>query len=178
MCRPGHPFLKLLLQSLPEFKNNYHVVLRTGPRFVTAILERYLAADKQRAEACGSDPTSREDCVYIAPATHFETLHNIYSHRYRDECISKLKAAGDAAIATDAILRRCREYLQAIEERGTFVELADNVGRLAVHHYLHMGYHTNNDRNCAANTFELRNLIRGFWKFQKNIGMNYIPSFA
>lgn len=178
MCRPRHPFLKLLIQSLPEFQNNYHVVLRTGPRFVTAILERYLAADKSRADACGSDPTSRDDCVYIAPATHFETLHNVHSHRYRDTCLSKLKGASDAAIATDALLRRCREYIRGIEELGTFAELADNADRLAVHHYLHMGYHTSADRNCAANTFDLRNVIRGFWLYQKGFGMNYIPSFA
>lgn len=151
--------------------------MRTGPRFVTEILERYLAADKKRAAECGSDPTSRDDCIFIAPATYFESLHTINSHRFRDECLSKLKVASDAAIASDAVLRRCREYLRAIEERGTFVELAGNLDRLAVHHYLHMGYHTNADRNCAANTFELRQLIRGFWMFQKGIGINYIPSF-
>lgn len=176
MCRPRHPFMKLLQESLPAFRDRNHVVFRTGPRFVTAVLERYQAADRKRSEECAKDATSRDDCIFIAPANIFESLHIINTHAFKDICRGKLKGANSDAIARDNVLRYCRDYLTAIEQLGTATELANNLERLAVHHYLHLGYHTNSDRNCAANTFSLGNLMRGYWIYEKSRGFTYKPS--
>ena len=143
---------------------------------MTAVLERYQAADKKRAEECANDATSRDDCIFIAPAHFFETLHNIHAHRYKDHCRGKLKDAKSDAIARDNVLRYCRDYIGGIEHRGTSTEFENNSERLAVHHYLHMGYRTGSDRNCAANTFNMGNLIRGYWMYKPKEGFKYIPS--
>ena len=176
LCRPRHPFFKLLIKSLPEFKDKYHVVLRTGPRFLTAVLDRYQAVDKNRTEECTKDAASRDDCIFIVPAHVFESLHNLYTHRYKDHCRRKLKGATSDAIASDKVPRYCRDYIAGIEHRGTATEFENNSDRLAVHHYLHMGYRTGSDRNCAANTFNMGNLIRGYWMYKPKKGFKYIPS--
>ena len=143
---------------------------------MTAILERYQTTDKKRANQCAKDATSRDDCIFIAPAHIFETLHNIHAHRYKDHCRNKLKGAKPNAIARDNILRYCHNYLTSVEQLGAALEFANNSERLAVHHYLHMGYRTGSKCADPANTFNMRNLIRGFCIYKKREGFSYVQS--
>ena len=84
----------------------------------------------------------------------------------------KLRDAKPDAIARDNVLRYCRDYIAGIEQSGTATELVNNLERLAVHHYLHMGYRTGSDRNSATNPFDVGNLIRGYWMYKPKVGIS------
>ena len=171
LCRPRHPFLKLAIESLPEFKSQNNVVHRTGPRYLTAILERYQAADSNRSDKCAKDPTSRDDCIFIAPSKIFESLDLWNAHRYKDFCRNKLRDAKPDVFARDNVLRHCRDYVTGIDQLGSTTEMANNSERLAVHHYLHLGYRPD---SIGDTPIDLNNFIRGYWMYKTKKGLTYV----
>ena len=70
-CRPKHPFLRMLIESLPEFFGLSNTMCRTGPGFMTQILDRYRNLDKERTEQCDETTSSRSDCVLVVESAVF-----------------------------------------------------------------------------------------------------------
>ena len=140
---------------------------------MTEILERYQAADSIRSAECAKDQTSRDDCIFIAPANVFESLDIANSHRYKDFCREKLKIAKPKEFAQDNVYRYCRAYIAGIDQLGTTTELANNSERLAIHHYLHLGYHPG---SIGDTTIDLKNLIRGYWIYKTKKGFTYVQN--
>ena len=75
----------------------------------------------------------------------------------------------------DYHVRRCREFIAGMRERGSFVDIPGNTKRLGVHHYLHLGVYPKADRSGGIRFFPIKYLMRGHWTFRKASGkMEYV----
>ena len=154
--------------SEPLFRNEGHVVKRTGPRFLTAVLQRYRGLNSSRARLCDSDPTATPDCVYVAPSHMFESLDILTIRRYFSRC------ANDWLLkpSTPLLLRNeCNTLLRQREVRGSLPGENNSEERFAIHHYLHLGYFNNvTDRY----TYRLNMLLNGYCTYKHDFGLTYI----
>ena len=63
-CRPGHPFMRKLLDALPHFAHMWSLLDATGPHFLTYVFKQYVQEASQF-------PADHDDGVYLAPAEYF-----------------------------------------------------------------------------------------------------------
>jgi len=62
-CRPGHPFMKMLIDSLPLYSIMWNYLDSTGPHFVTSVHRQY-----EMGQLMTNDPN---DFVYVTPSEYF-----------------------------------------------------------------------------------------------------------
>ncbi|KAK7116061.1 uncharacterized protein [Littorina saxatilis] len=63
-CQPGHPFMKMVVDSLPDFAHMWSLFDATGPHFLSYVYKKYMRENQQLS------PT-HEDWVYLTPAEYF-----------------------------------------------------------------------------------------------------------
>ena len=63
-CRRGHPFMKMAVESLPDFAHMWSHFDRTGPHFVSSVLRRY---QRQHPQV----PADHTNGVYLTPPEYF-----------------------------------------------------------------------------------------------------------
>ena len=90
ICRPHHPFLRLLLETLPEFNKRGITISRTGPHFVTEVLERYRRSNTTLEAICSVDARSHPDCVHVEAPHVFDSLDFFNSPSYVSYCRRRL----------------------------------------------------------------------------------------
>lgn len=183
LCRPRHPFFKLLIESLEaNAHRQMFVVERTGPRFLTPIVERYRKSNPKLTELCDKDPAAHNDCLVIEPPFTFEGLNLDHTKTYVSLCRETLSKLPNPS-PTDAhgeppLIRHCRLLLESLSSRGSPVELPTHLsdGRLSEHHYLSMGYKHGADRSGGSHYFTLQALLNGHCTYKKDKGLVYVDS--
>lgn len=170
LCRPRHPFFELALRMLsdPVFRNDSDVVKRTGPRFLTAVLQRYRALNTARTRLCEHDPTASPDCVYVASSHIFESLDLMLSRTAQWRCADVWLVNA----STPQLLRdECSALVQRSKARGSIFGEDSSEERLALHHYLHLGYLKNSKNHID---YQLNMFLNGYWTYMHDIGLAYI----
>ena len=170
LCRPRHPFFELALRMLSEpfFRNRSHVVERTGPRFLTAVLQRYRALNPSRTRLCERDPTASPDCVYVAPSHLFETIDILLLSFCQSRCENEWANID----STPSLVRNeCAALLQQTKARGSLTGEINSEERLARHLYLHLGYSPASKGRCD---YGLNTLLKRYWTYIHGIGLSYV----
>ena len=86
-CRPGHPFMKMLIDSLPLYSIMWNYLDSTGPHFVTSVYRQYqINADMFE------DPN---DAVYITPSEYFYPTIDPAKLKYMFSLCSDMKSRTD-----------------------------------------------------------------------------------
>lgn len=152
----------------PSFRNHSDVVMRTGPRFLTAVLQRYRELNPSLTRRCDREPTASPDCVYIAPSHVFESLDLIFRRR----CLSRCENEWLVNSSTPLLVRNeCTALLRQSKARGSVTGEDNSEERLALHHYLHLGYFTDSKGRYE---YQLDSLLMGFWTYKHDIGLVYL----
>lgn len=63
-CRAGHPFLKAIIDALPDFAHMWSLLDSTGPHFLTYVFNQYTRDHPQY-------PPDHDNGTYLAPAEYF-----------------------------------------------------------------------------------------------------------
>ena len=174
LCRPRHPFFELVLRMLPEpsFRIQKDTVMRTNPRFLTAVLQRYCELNLSRTQLCKRDPTASPDCVYIAPSHLFETIDVVVLKRCYLQCENNWLKKN----TTSSLVRNeCSALIRQTKALGSLSGEINSEDRLARHLYLHLGYNpeaTSKDR-CAKGTL-LNTFLKRYWTYVHGFRPTYL----
>ena len=145
--------------------NESDIVKRTGPRFLSAVLQRYRGLNSSRSRLCDRDPTASPDCVYVAPSHVFESLDILTIRRYFSRCANDWLLNSSAPL----ILRNeCTALLRQRDVRGSLPGEDHSEERFSQHHYLHLGYESNTNDNSR---YRLNMLMNGYWTYVHNTGL-------
>lgn len=63
-CRPAHPFMRAVVDSLPDFAHMWSLLDSTGPHFLSYVFKKYVREHPQY-------PQDHENGTYLAPAEYF-----------------------------------------------------------------------------------------------------------
>ena len=172
MCLPGHPFMRLVIDSLPDFmKLKLNVVFTTGPFFLTEIYNRYrtkmASIDKEIANICARDASLHPNCVHVEDESVFEDNQYLHLQKIKRMCL------GDISTKPASIQKRCRDMIARLKTYGSMVRRGVPPQRLGIHHHLNLG-HVNGGLAASASDFDFRLGIEGYWEVNKENKMHYI----
>lgn len=130
-----------------------------------------------------------DDCVYIAHADIFDSIHSLRGNSFRNRCRQVLADAGfrdDDALKNythyskypmklNRVQRECITLLRQLATRGSIfgeeMHKRTEAGhqRLALHFYLHI----QKKYGSVGNNFLLSSIMDGIWTYKKGQGIVY-----
>lgn len=106
-CNKKHPFMKFVMENLPNFAHMWNVLDSTGPHFITLLYRSYIKSVKEPLDPGG---------IYLAPAEYFfPTLDPMKFFYFKQKCysyksLSRLQQKACMSLKLNGMIREPLSY--------------------------------------------------------------------